>query len=198
MKIGILALQGDFHEHQICFNKLDVETQLVRSLSEFENCDSLVIPGGESTAISKLLISTKMDSAIVEKASEGFPIWGTCAGLILISNQIIENIPLAKFIGASMIGASFYYIGQEPFGTTTSVDFTNANLTDAVFEFTTIGKSTFKNTNLSGANFEKQCELSHSTFTDVDFNNASYNYSNFNYCFYDNALCKACNKRLLA
>ena len=93
MKIGILALQGDFHEHQICFNKLDVETQLVRSLSEFENCDSLVIPGGESTAISKLLISTKMDRAIVEKASEGFPIWGTCAGLILISNQIIENDP---------------------------------------------------------------------------------------------------------
>ena len=93
MKIGILALQGDFHEHQICFNKLDVETQLVRSLSEFENCDSLVIPGGESTAISKLLISTKIDRAIAEKASEGFPIWGTCAGLILISNQIIENDP---------------------------------------------------------------------------------------------------------
>ena len=93
MKIGILALQGDFHEHQNCFNKLDVETQLVRSLSEFENCDSLVIPGGESTAISKLLISTKIDRAIAEKASEGFPIWGTCAGLILISNQIIENDP---------------------------------------------------------------------------------------------------------
>ena len=94
MKIGILALQGDFHEHQNCFNKLNVETQLVKSLSEFENCDSLVIPGGESTAISKLLISTKIDKAIIEKASEGFPIWGTCAGLILISNQIIEKDPV--------------------------------------------------------------------------------------------------------
>ena len=90
------------------------------------------------------------------------------------------RFPLAKFIGASMIGTSFYYIGQEPGGTTTSVDFTKANLTDAVFEWTTIGYCTFKNTNLSGANFEKQCQISHSTFTDVDFNNASYNYSNFN------------------
>ena len=93
MKIGILALQGDFHEHQNCFNKLSVETQLVKSVSEFDNCDSLVIPGGESTAISKLLVNTKLDKAIIEKASDGFPVWGTCAGLILISNQIIENDP---------------------------------------------------------------------------------------------------------
>ena len=93
MKIGILALQGDFHEHQNCFNKLNVDTQLVKSIEEFEKCDSLVIPGGESTAISKLLVSTKMDKAIIGKASEGFPIWGTCAGLILISKIIIENDP---------------------------------------------------------------------------------------------------------
>ena len=93
MKIGILALQGDFHEHQTCFNKLEVETQLVKSIEELNNCDSLVIPGGESTTISKLLSSTKMDKVIIKKALEGFPIWGTCAGLILISNKIIENAP---------------------------------------------------------------------------------------------------------
>ena len=92
MKIGILALQGDFHEHQTCFNKLEVETQLVKSIEELNNCDSLVIPGGESTTISKLS-STKMDKVIIKKALEGFPIWGTCAGLILISNKIIENAP---------------------------------------------------------------------------------------------------------
>jgi len=93
LKIGILALQGDFHEHQTCFNKLEVETQLVKSIEELNNCDSLVIPGGESTTISKLLSSTKMDKVIIKKALEGFPIWGTCAGLILISNKIIENAP---------------------------------------------------------------------------------------------------------
>ena len=94
MKIGILALQGDFHEHQNCFNKINVETQLVKSVAELENCDSLVIPGGESTAISKLLVNTKLDKAIIGKASGGFPVWGTCAGLILISNHIIENDPV--------------------------------------------------------------------------------------------------------
>ena len=93
MKIGILALQGDFHEHQSCFNKLEVNTHLVKSIEELNTCDSLVIPGGESTAISKLLVSTKMDKVIAMKALEGFPIWGTCAGLILISNKIIENDP---------------------------------------------------------------------------------------------------------
>ena len=93
MKIGILALQGDFHEHQACFNKLQVDTELVRSIDELNNCDSLVIPGGESTAISKLLVSTKLDIVITKKALEGFPVWGTCAGLILISNNITENDP---------------------------------------------------------------------------------------------------------
>ena len=93
MKIGILALQGDFHEHQACFNKLQIDTELVRSIDELNNCDSLVIPGGESTAISKLLVSTKLDTVITKKALEGFPVWGTCAGLILISNKITENDP---------------------------------------------------------------------------------------------------------
>ena len=67
MKIGILALQGDFHEHQVCFNKLNVETQLVRSVSDLNLCDSLVIPGGESTTISKLLKISNLDSEIITK-----------------------------------------------------------------------------------------------------------------------------------
>ena len=93
MKIGILALQGDFHEHQICFNKLSVETQLVRSISDLNLCDSLVIPGGESTTISKLLNISNLDSEIITKSKNGMPLWGTCAGLILISNKIVEGDP---------------------------------------------------------------------------------------------------------
>ena len=78
MKIGILALQGDFHEHQNCFNKLKVETKLVKSVPELENCDSLVIPGGESTAISKLLVSTKMDKAIIKKVRRASDLGNLC------------------------------------------------------------------------------------------------------------------------
>ena len=94
MKIGILALQGDFHEHQVCFNKLNVETQLVRSVSDLNLCDSLVIPGGESTTISKLLKISNLDSEIITKSQSGMPLWGTCAGLILISKKIIEDDPI--------------------------------------------------------------------------------------------------------
>ncbi len=93
MKIGILALQGDFHEHQVCFNKLNVETQLVRSVSDLNLCDSLVIPGGESTTISILLNISNLDSEIIIKSKNGMPLWGTCAGLILISDKIIEEDP---------------------------------------------------------------------------------------------------------
>ena len=93
MKIGILALQGDFHEHQVCFNKLRVKTQLVRSVADLNLCDSLVIPGGESTTISKLLNISNLDSEIISKSKKGMPLWGTCAGLILISNKIIEGDP---------------------------------------------------------------------------------------------------------
>ncbi len=93
MKIGILALQGDFHEHQVCFNRLKVKTQLVRSISDLDQCDALVIPGGESTTISKLLKISKLDREIITKSKNGMPLWGTCAGLILISNNIIEGDP---------------------------------------------------------------------------------------------------------
>tara|TARA_S200000501_G_scaffold348708_1_gene364137 strand:- start:150 stop:725 length:576 start_codon:yes stop_codon:yes gene_type:complete len=93
LKIGILALQGDFHEHQVCFNRLKVKTQLVRSISDLDQCDALVIPGGESTTISKLLKISKLDREIITKSKNGMPLWGTCAGLILISNNIIEGDP---------------------------------------------------------------------------------------------------------
>ena len=102
MKIGILALQGDFHEHQVCFNKLRVKTQLVRSVADLNLCDSLVIPGGESTTISKLLNISNLDSEIISKSKKGMPLWGTCAGLILISNKIIEGDPIPlKLIAVS-------------------------------------------------------------------------------------------------
>lgn len=93
MKIGILALQGDFHEHQVCFNRLNVDSQLVKSVSQLNQCDALVIPGGESTTISKLLKISRLDNEIISKVKSGMPLWGTCAGLILISKKIVEGEP---------------------------------------------------------------------------------------------------------
>ena len=111
MKIGVLALQGDFHEHLSCFKKLNVDACEVRSISDIDSINGLVIPGGESTTISKLLKFTKLDVKIKEKCSEGMPIWGTCAGLIMISKQISENDP--KPLGLLDITTSRNYYGRQ-------------------------------------------------------------------------------------
>ncbi len=80
MRIGILALQGDFQEHATCFTKLDISVTEIRSSGDLEIIDGLVIPGGESTTIAKLLNESGLNNSIIKKSDLGMPIWGTCAG----------------------------------------------------------------------------------------------------------------------
>jgi len=88
MKIGILSLQGNVREHARLLKKLDVETVKVKSIEDLENIDALIIPGGESTTISMLMKKYKLDSAIKKKHNQGMPIYGTCAGAILLSKDV--------------------------------------------------------------------------------------------------------------
>ncbi len=86
--IGVLALQGDFIEHINTIERIGYKAIPVRTISEAEDTDGLIIPGGESTAIGKLLISTKLDAWIKKHVRTGYPVYGTCAGCILIANQV--------------------------------------------------------------------------------------------------------------
>tara|TARA_X000001036_G_scaffold70785_1_gene62190 strand:+ start:275 stop:859 length:585 start_codon:yes stop_codon:yes gene_type:complete len=132
VKIGVLALQGDFHEHLSCFKKLNVDACEVRSISDIDSINGLVIPGGESTAISKLLKFTKLDAKIKEKCSEGMPIWGTCAGLIMISKNILENDPMP--LGLIDITTSRNYYGRQIDSFIENIKFDSyENLFEAVF-----------------------------------------------------------------
>ena len=132
MKIGVLALQGDFHEHLSCFKKLNVDACEVRSISDIDSINGLVIPGGESTTISKLLKFTKLDAKIKEKCSEGMPIWGTCAGLIMISKNILENDPMP--LGLIDITTSRNYYGRQIDSFIENIKFDSyENLFEAVF-----------------------------------------------------------------
>lgn len=88
MKVGVLALQGAFIEHVKVLNKLEIEVVLVRSAIDLENIDGLIIPGGESTAIGKLLEIFELKESLQSKLSEGLPVWGTCAGMILLAKKI--------------------------------------------------------------------------------------------------------------
>lgn len=89
MKIGVLALQGAFLEHEKCFERLGAEYFEIRQAKDLEKeHDGIVIPGGESTVMSKLLGELGMSERIVDEINAGKPVFGTCAGLILLAKEI--------------------------------------------------------------------------------------------------------------
>lgn len=91
MRIGVLASQGAFAEHIAMLHQLEVEVLPVRLLQELRGLDGLVIPGGESTSISKLMLDYNLLSEIRNLAKNGLPIFGTCAGMILLANEISDS-----------------------------------------------------------------------------------------------------------
>ncbi len=91
MRIGVLASQGAFVEHITALHQLEVEVLPVRLLQELEGLDGLVIPGGESTSISKLMLDFNLISEVRNLAKNGLPIFGTCAGMILLANEISDS-----------------------------------------------------------------------------------------------------------
>ena len=89
MKIGVLALQGAFAEHIKIFNSIGVDCFEIRQLSDINNdFDGLVLPGGESTVMGKLLHELNLFEPLKEKIENGLPVFGTCAGLLLLANDI--------------------------------------------------------------------------------------------------------------
>jgi 5'-phosphate synthase pdxT subunit len=91
--VGVLALQGDFAEHLRTFRRLGVEAAEVRSLSDLENVDALVIPGGESTTILKLIDRFDLRDALTKRIKDGMPVFGTCAGAIVLADKVSDGEP---------------------------------------------------------------------------------------------------------
>ena len=91
MKIGVLASQGAFVEHIAILNQLGVEALPVRLPRELVGLDGLIIPGGESTSISKLMLDYYLVSEVKKLANNGLPILGTCAGMILLANEVLDS-----------------------------------------------------------------------------------------------------------
>jgi 5'-phosphate synthase pdxT subunit len=91
MKIGVLAAQGAFAEHIAALKRLDTEAVPVRLPGELEGVEGLIIPGGESTTISRLMSAYNLMKEITTLAGDGMPVFGTCAGMILMAKQISGN-----------------------------------------------------------------------------------------------------------
>jgi pyridoxal 5'-phosphate synthase pdxT subunit len=91
MKIGVLGLQGDFIEHIAVLNSLGITAVDVRLPGQLAEIDGLIIPGGESTTISKLLADFRLTEKLGEMGRTGFPIMGTCAGMIMLASRVTGN-----------------------------------------------------------------------------------------------------------
>lgn len=99
MRVGVLALQGAFREHVLMFEALGAATVTVRLPDQMEELDGLVIPGGESTTIAKLMRTYGFYEAIRERHSAGMALWGTCAGAILMAREIGDALPDQEPLG---------------------------------------------------------------------------------------------------
>jgi pyridoxal 5'-phosphate synthase pdxT subunit len=113
MQVGVLALQGDFDAHLKHLALLGVEGVLVREAELLKTCDALILPGGESTTMVKLLSRYGMDTEIQSFHDAGKPIWGTCAGMILVSKNITEG---AMRGGQQTLGLMDISVARNAFG----------------------------------------------------------------------------------
>ena len=88
MDVGVLALQGDFEAHAGILNQLGASTRRVRAATDLDDLDGLVLPGGESTAMLRLMERDRLDLAIGDKVAAGLPVLATCAGVILLARRV--------------------------------------------------------------------------------------------------------------
>ncbi|ADD42306.1 pyridoxal 5'-phosphate synthase glutaminase subunit PdxT [Stackebrandtia nassauensis] len=98
--IGVLALQGDVPEHLAALERQHVKAVPVRRVEELDAVDALVIPGGESTAISKLLVAFDLLEPIRERLTRGMPALGSCAGMIMLASRVLDGRDDQQSLGA--------------------------------------------------------------------------------------------------
>ena len=129
MKIGILAVQGDFAAHVAVLALLGAETVEVRTVADLDGCDGLILPGGESTTQLQFLQEEGLFEAVKKFAAEGGPIFGTCAGAILLATQV-------KNPGQASLGLLDMTVLRNAYGRQLASDvfFGSSRLTDGPME----------------------------------------------------------------
>ncbi|HEY5258206.1 MAG TPA: pyridoxal 5'-phosphate synthase glutaminase subunit PdxT, partial [Candidatus Baltobacteraceae bacterium] len=90
MLVGVLALQGDVIEHVIALERAGAGALAVKTRAELERVDALIVPGGESTTVAKLIDRFAMREPIVARVRAGMPLWGTCMGMIVVAHDVAD------------------------------------------------------------------------------------------------------------
>jgi 5'-phosphate synthase pdxT subunit len=100
VRVGVLALQGAFARHASIVADLGASVAEVRTPAQLDSVDALVIPGGESTVMSRLLMTSGLFDPLAERLATGMPAFGTCAGMILLAGEILDGRPDQRCFGA--------------------------------------------------------------------------------------------------
>ncbi|TSI18804.1 pyridoxal 5'-phosphate synthase glutaminase subunit PdxT [Brevibacterium aurantiacum] len=112
MRVGVLSLQGAFREHLAVLDSLGVATRKVTRPEHLENIDSIILPGGESSAMVRIAATTELFPVLGEKISAGLPVFGTCAGLILLADRLTD----ASLDGFDRLGGLDVTVARNAYG----------------------------------------------------------------------------------
>lgn len=103
VKIGVMALQGSFAEHLDQIKQLDgAQGMPVRTIEELEGVDAMILPGGESTALRRLMDRNGFRESLKSRIQNGMPVWGTCAGMILLAGEVVGEAPHLGVLNATV------------------------------------------------------------------------------------------------
>ena len=132
-RIGVLALQGDVREHDRALRAVGAEPSRVRRPEHLDAVDGLVLPGGESTTIGRLLEVFDLLEPLRKKVGDGLPVYGSCAGMILLAREVLDGRPDQQSLGALDVVVRRNAFGRQVDSFETDVDFTGVGDVHAVF-----------------------------------------------------------------
>lgn len=133
MRIGVLALQGDFREHIAALNAIGIEAVPVKTATEINSVAALVLPGGESTTIAKLARIFGVFDLLKAKIASGVPTYGSCAGLILLANKILDGVEGQETFGGLDITARRNAFGRQVDSFEGEIEFAGLGKINGVF-----------------------------------------------------------------
>ena len=114
MRVGVLALQGAFREHVAALRSLEIDAVTVRDARDLETVDAVILPGGESTTMDKLLRKFHLQAPLREHIAGGMPVLATCAGLILLARVVEDGIPDQESLGLLDVRVRRNGYGRQP------------------------------------------------------------------------------------
>jgi 5'-phosphate synthase pdxT subunit len=129
--VGVLALQGDVREHAAALQRCGAQTRLVRRPEELDGLRGIVLPGGESTTMSKLAVAFDVFEPLRERLSEGLPALGTCAGMIMLADRILDPRSGQQTFGGIDITVRRNAFGRQIDSFESDLEFAGETLADA-------------------------------------------------------------------